>query len=47
MVGKTVYQFEINDIKGSIDLSDLDNGIYFLRLKTNEGTINKKIQIVK
>ncbi|MBN2174604.1 MAG: PKD domain-containing protein [Bacteroidales bacterium] len=47
MVGKRVYQDELNDSKGNLDISSLENGIYFLRLETNDGMINKKLQILK
>ena len=39
-LGKTI---EINPTNESIDLSDINSGIYFLSVKTSKGIITKKI----
>ncbi len=37
------YIFEITDTDNTIDLNQLNSGIYLLKLKTNEGVFNKKL----
>ena len=41
--GKIVFENNINSFKGSLDLSHLSRGIYFIKGITNSGTIHKKI----
>ncbi|MBI3501324.1 MAG: T9SS type A sorting domain-containing protein [Bacteroidetes bacterium] len=46
-LGQIVYQSEIHNPKSEIDLSEAPAGIYFLKLGTEQGTVNKKIIINK
>ena len=41
--GKIISEYNINSFKGSLDLSHLSRGIYFLKGFTNSGLIHKKI----
>ena len=41
--GKIVSEYNINSFKGSLDLSHLSRGIYFIKGLTNSGLIHKKI----
>jgi uncharacterized repeat protein (TIGR03803 family) len=43
VLGENIYQSEIKNQKAEIDLSNQPAGIYFLNIKTNEGTVIKKI----
>jgi hypothetical protein len=43
MLGNTVKQISINSNRLSINVADLAEGIYLLRIETNEGTETKKI----
>ncbi len=49
VTGKTVYNNQLNNLNGNqglvINTSTLANGIYSLSLKTNEGTITRKVTI--
>ncbi|MBI4929727.1 MAG: T9SS type A sorting domain-containing protein [Bacteroidetes bacterium] len=48
ITGEKVYQSTIQQFSNTtIDLSNHPNGIYFLTIKTNEGTTNKKLIINK
>ena len=44
-LGQTVYRRSLNSTHTSIDVSDFEKGVYFLRLKNNKNTILKKILI--
>ena len=41
--GKIVFEININSFKGSLDLSHLNRGIYFVKASSNSGLIHKKI----
>lgn len=45
--GEKIYESEIKNQKSEIDISNQSNGIYFLTVKTEQGTANKKIIIRK
>lgn len=45
--GMILLQSDINKNEGTMSTTDLSNGIYFLRLKTSNGIITKKIQVSK
>lgn len=47
IVGECVKQLKIQNSDISIDVSDLENGIYFLQLNGNSGNTTKKIIIAK
>jgi hypothetical protein len=47
LFGETIYSSQINSNKSEIDLSNHASGIYFLQLKTEQGTATKKIIIKK
>jgi len=47
VLGEKIYQSEIHNPKSEIDLSNQPAGIYFLKVKTEHGTISKKISISK
>jgi alpha-tubulin suppressor-like RCC1 family protein len=46
-MGEKISQIGINDQKTEIDLSNQPNGIYFIHLRTEKGTVSKKIIIHK
>ncbi len=48
-LGSVVYQEKINtnETKSTIDLSNLANGIYFIAVLNDKGTLNKKVIISK
>ena len=37
------FEININSFKGSLDLSHLNRGIYFIKASSNSGLIHKKI----
>ena len=41
--GKIVFEVNLNSFKGSLDLSHLNRGIYFVKASSNSGLIHKKI----
>jgi hypothetical protein len=47
LVGETIYEESLDKFVGEytkqISLGDYSKGIYFLEIKDNQGTINKKI----
>ncbi len=45
--GQVLLQSKINNNEGTINISELSNGIYFLRVVTSNGVITKKIQVSK
>ena len=47
VVGESVKQFKAQGSNCSIDVSDLDNGVYFLQLNSIAGSATKKIIISK
>jgi type IX secretion system substrate protein len=47
MLGNTVKQFVILNSEFTIDVSDLNEGVYNISVTSNEGTINKRIVLVK
>ncbi|MBI3501208.1 MAG: T9SS type A sorting domain-containing protein [Bacteroidetes bacterium] len=47
MQGEKIYSSIINSNKSEIDLREAPSGIYFLQLKTERGTANKKIVITQ
>ncbi|MBI3500248.1 MAG: T9SS type A sorting domain-containing protein [Bacteroidetes bacterium] len=47
MQGEKIYSSQINSTKTEITLSNQPQGIYFIQLKTAQGTANKKIVISK
>ncbi len=50
-LGKKVYSEKLNNFSGSyeknIDFSRMPEGIYFLKMKTENGSINKKVLLIK
>lgn len=44
--GRLIYSSSI-DNNLTIDVSNFENGVYFLKLKNKDGVINEKINIVK
>ena len=47
IIGNTVKQLMINSKELAIEVADLAEGVYNVSIITNEGTINKKVVIVK
>ncbi|MBI4947900.1 MAG: T9SS type A sorting domain-containing protein [Bacteroidetes bacterium] len=47
VLGEKIYSSKINLGKSEIDLSNQPNGIYFMQIKTDQGTANKKLIINK
>jgi len=51
VLGKKVYSEKLNNFSGSyeknIDFSRMPEGIYFLKMKTENGSINKKVLLIK
>ena len=47
IVGEEIYSSEMNSFYKTIDLSNQSNGIYFLRINSENGTATKKIIINK
>ena len=45
IAGKTVYSNKNLKDKSKIDISNLTNGTYFVRLQSNNNTITKKLSI--
>ncbi len=45
VVGEKLYEFVISTTKPEIDLSTQPNGVYFISIQTNEGTVNEKIVV--
>ena len=45
--GKTVYTVNDNRHQASLDLSFLSNGLYLIKITTNQGTYTKKLQVIK
>lgn len=45
--GSVVYQTVVNQTTEQIDLSKVDNGIYFIQLNSEEGMLTKKITVSK
>ena len=45
LLGKTVLEMKINNTEfiNSIDISKLSSGQYFIKIKTSDGFVNKKI----
>jgi hypothetical protein len=46
-IGKIVLKLENPKLKNSIDLSSLENSIYYVSIKQNSHTITKKIIILE
>ena len=47
VIGEMIYSEEINTNKKEIDLSDQSNGIYFIRIQTENEIITRKLCISK
>jgi hypothetical protein len=47
MMGNTVKQSIIYNLKSIINVADLAEGVYNVSITSNEGIINKRIVIVK
>lgn len=47
ILGENIYQSQIKNMKAEIDFNKESSGIYFLNIKTEEGTISKKLIINK
>lgn len=47
VLGEKIYQSEIYKLQSEIDLSNYPSGIYFLKVKTEQGIVSKKISINK
>ena len=45
--GKQVKRGRMHDTKQSIDISDLHTGMYFVKVKTEKGVVNRKIQVLR
>ena len=46
-IGKIILKLESPKLKNSIDLSSLENSIYYVSIKQNSQTITKKIIILE
>ena len=44
-MGQLVYQTQPTDNTLNVDVSDLEHGIYFIRVQTNEGAMLQKIVV--
>jgi hypothetical protein len=42
MYGKLLKTVPMDNTNNTIDVSDLSSGVYFLKISTNQGTVNKK-----
>jgi len=42
MLGKEVKHIFIKDTKTTLNINELNNGFYFLRIQTERGIINKR-----
>jgi hypothetical protein len=47
MPGALVLSRELNVVNTSIDVSSFNNGLYFLRMHTNDGIVVRKLHIIK
>ncbi len=47
MTGQTLLSGHITDETQQIDVSDLAEGMYFVRIQSDEGVIMKKVNIIK
>lgn len=47
VLGKNIYQSEIKNQKSEIDISKQPNGVYFINIKTEKGTVSRKLIINK
>lgn len=47
IVGKKVMELELNDKTAQINVNELNNGIYFVRMHTEKGLTTQKIQVKK
>lgn len=47
IAGQKVSTFNVNNTTTQIDVTELANGIYFLKINTEDGMITKKINVVK
>ena len=46
-IGEKVMSGSINNTTKVVELNDLQNGIYFINIQSDKGTIQKKITLVK
>ncbi len=47
MLGQVVYSSAVNNIRHEINVSDFQNGVYFLQMTTTAGVITHRIQVAK
>jgi len=47
MLGQLVYVSPVNDYRMQMNVSELRNGIYFVQILTNEGSVTHRVQITK
>ncbi|MFA7401178.1 MAG: T9SS type A sorting domain-containing protein [Bacteroidales bacterium] len=47
MMGKEIRHYSVNDNKATLDVSALHSGLYVLRIKTEEGLLIQKVQILR
>ncbi|MDX1651600.1 MAG: C10 family peptidase [Brumimicrobium sp.] len=45
--GQLLYSTTINDVNNSVDLSTLENGTYFMKLKMGDETVVRKFVVIK
>jgi len=47
MMGKELRRYSINDNSATLDVSALHSGLYVLKIKTEEGLLTRKVQILR
>jgi len=46
-MGKEIKRYFVNDNKTTLDVSALQSGLYVLKIKTKEGLLTRKVQIIR
>ena len=46
-MGKEIRRYSVNANKTTLDVSALHSGLYVLKIKTEEGLLTRKIQIIR
>ncbi|HOF17247.1 MAG TPA: T9SS type A sorting domain-containing protein [Bacteroidales bacterium] len=47
IMGKEIKRYFVNDNKTTLDVSALQSGLYVLKIKTKEGLLTRKVQIIR
>ncbi|NLK56312.1 MAG: T9SS type A sorting domain-containing protein [Bacteroidales bacterium] len=47
IMGKKMRHYFVNENNKTLDVSDLNNGMYFIKIHTDEGVLTRKIQIMR